>query len=343
MKDIARLASVSVATVSATISGKDYVSPELQERVKAAIAQLKYRPNVVASNLKKGRTSLIGLIVPDITNPFYTDLIAEFQNCARKDGLSVILGISDQDPSREIELIEFLAGQHAEALVVGSCGYNGESIGALHNVAAHLSLVLIDSFPEGVHADRIESDNFLAGQLATRQILSFGHRRIAVVTGPNGARSSDERLRGYHAAMREAGLRPSPTLQLDGGFRTEQAYETTKSLLQSRIRPTAIFVCNNLMLIGVMRAISECGLRVPEDISIVNVDDFPWASAFRPAMTTVRQPTTEIARTAYQTARSRMQGLSGEAVHRIFSPELVQRSSCAEPAAVSSPRKSQSS
>jgi LacI family transcriptional regulator len=333
MKDVAKLAGVSVATVSATISGRDYVSPELQERVRAAITKLNYRPNVVASNLKKGRTSLIGLIVPDITNPFYTDLIAEFQSCARADKLSVILGISDQDPTREIELIEYVAGQHAEALVVGSCGYEGESIGALRNAAAHLNLVLLDCIPEGIQADKIESDNFLAGRLATNHILSFGHRRVAVITGPSGARSSDERLRGYHEAMRDAGIAASSALQLDGGFRIEQAYEATLSLLGSRSRPTAIFVCNNLMLIGVMRAIADRGLRVPEDISIVNVDDFPWASAFRPAMTTVRQQTTEIARAAYQTAKSRMEGRSGERIHSVFKPELVERASCAKPAA----------
>lgn len=123
MKDIARLANVSVATVSATISGKKYVSPELKERVQQAVDKIKYRPNLMASQLKLGRTSLIGLIIPDISNPFYTDIVASVQASARAENFSVTLGISDQEPEREKEMIEFVAAQNAEALIMCSCGY----------------------------------------------------------------------------------------------------------------------------------------------------------------------------------------------------------------------------
>ena len=331
MKDVAKLAGVSVATVSTTLSGRDYVSPELQARVREAIATLNYRPNVVASNLKKGTTALIGLIVPDITNPFYAELIADFQRFARADRLSVILGISDQDPAREIELIDHLSGQHAQALVIGTCGYRGESLDALRHAAGHLNLVLVDAIPDGINTDTVELDNFVAGELATQHILSFGHRDIAVITGPAGARSSDERLRGHRAALQAAGVQSDPARQLNGGFRIDEAYDAARALLASPRLPTAIFVCNNLMLIGVMRAISESGLRVPEDISVVNVDDFPWASAFQPAMTTVRQPTADMARAAYQFAKARMDGSGGGPKHGMFRPVLVERASCAKP------------
>lgn len=334
MKDVAKLAGVSIATVSATISGRLYVSPELQERVRDAIAKLNYRHNVVASALKRGRTSLIGLIVPDITNPFYTQFIADFQNFARADGLSVILGISGQDPAREIELIEYMAGQHAEALVIGTCAYGGQSAEALRAVSGQMNLVLVDSIPPDVVGDRVEADNFLAGKIAAEHIISFGHKRIAVVTGPVGAKSSDERVKGYQNALESAGIPVLENMRRDGGFRTEQAYEVARDLLDQKVQPTAIFVCNNLMLIGVMRAISERHLHVPEDISLVNVDDFPWASAFRPALTTVQQPVTEMALAAYESARDRMKGFTGGSVDKLLKPTLMERASCMAPKGV---------
>lgn len=329
MKDVARLANVSVATVSATISGKKYVSPLLKERVQQTIAKLQYRPSVVASQLKLGRTSLIGLIIPDISNPFYTDIVAHVQTSARVENLTVMLGISDQEPERENELIEFMSSQHAEALIICSCGYGGETSEALENASRLLNLVLVDAIPNGVNADTITLDNFAAGELATQHVLSFGHRDIAIITGPPSATSGEERLRGYTHAMREVGVEPAQQLQRNGAFRIDQGYEAAIALLEDDKKPTAIFVCNNLMLIGVMRAISDKGLTVPGDISIVSIDDFPWASAFSPAITTVRQPTAEMGKAAFELAKERMDKSEKPAVHKVFKPTLITRASCA--------------
>lgn len=329
MKDVARLANVSVATVSATISGKKYVSPALKERVQQTISELKYRPSVVASQLKLGRTSLIGLIIPDISNPFYTDIVANVQACARAENLTVMLGISDQEPEREQEIIEFLSAQHAEALIICSCGYGGESANALENASRLMNLVLVDAIPAGVNADTVTLDNFAAGRLATEHALSYGHQDIAIITGPPSATSSEERLKGYIFAMREAGLAPNPRLQHDGAFRIEEGYEAAMTLLNDSARPSAIFVCNNLMLIGVMRAISDKGLTVPNDISIVSIDDFPWASAFSPAITTVRQPTSDMGTAAFELVKKRLDNSDMLPVHKVFEPELITRASCA--------------
>lgn len=329
MKDVARLANVSVATVSATISGKKYVSPELKERVQQTISQLRYRPSVVASRLKLGRTSLIGLIIPDVSNPFYTDIVASVQTSARAENLTVILGISDQEPERERELIEFMAAQHAESLIICSCGYAGESAEALSTASGLMNLVLVDAIPTGVDADTVTLDNIAAGKLATQHVLSFGHRDIAIITGPPSATSSEERLLGYTEAMQEAGIEPALHLQRDGAFRIEQGYEAARALLEDGSKPTAIFVCNNLMLIGVMRAISDKGLTVPGDISIVSIDDFPWASAFSPAITTVRQPTADMGKAAFDLVKERMDNSGEPAAHKVFEPMLVTRASCA--------------
>ncbi|MEP0522139.1 MAG: LacI family DNA-binding transcriptional regulator [Hyphomicrobiales bacterium] len=328
MKDVARLANVSVATVSAVISGKKYVSPELKERVQQTISELKYRPSVVASQLKLGRTSLIGLIIPDISNPFYTDIVANVQASAREENLTVILGISDQDPQREKEMIEFMSSQHAEVLIICSCGYGGETAEVLNNASHTMNLVLVDAIPDRVNADTITLDNFTAGRLATEHAISFGHRDIAIVTGPPSATSSEDRLNGYTHAMEAAGLRPNPRHQHNGAFRIGEGYEAATTLLEEVAKPSAIFVCNNLMLIGVMRAISDKELDVPGDISIVSIDDFPWASAFSPAITTVRQPTAEMGRAAFELAKDRLGKNDVPTVHKVFAPELITRGSC---------------
>lgn len=331
MNDVARLAKVSVATVSATISGKKYVSPELKERVQQAIAEIGYRPNVVASQLKLGRTHLIGLVIPDISNPFYTDIVANVQTFARAENLSVTLGISDQEPKREKEMIEFMSAQHAEALIICSCGYGGETIQALENASRYMGLVLVDSIPGGVRADTVSLDNFAAGHMATDHILSFGHRDIGIVTGPPSAKSSADRLRGYTAAMQQAGVSPNAAFQVDGGFDMDKGYDAAMALLADGPRPSALFVCNNLMLIGVMRALSEIGLKVPQDISVVSIDDFPWASAFSPAITTVRQPTADMGKAAFELAKKRMGPNDDPAVDQVFEPKLITRASCAAP------------
>lgn len=329
MKDVARLAGVSVATVSAAMSGTAYVSPPLRDRVNEAVISLGYRRNAVASNLKRGRTSLIGLIVPDITNPFYTEFVANVQSHARAEGLTVTLGVSDHDPACEADFMQLMASLKAEAVVVCSVGYDARWTELIHR-GPDLNIVLVDSIPSGVDTDWVEINNFRTGELATDHILSFGHRRVAVVAGPPLSRTSSERVRGFMAAVARAGLRPEDCPVVHGAFQIEPAYCAVTELLREGTRPTAIFVCNNHMLIGVMRALSDLNIRVPHDISVVSVDDFPWAPAFRPALTTVRQPIAAMAKAAFDLARARIDGFVGPPRGSIFEPELMVRDSCGD-------------
>ena len=324
MKDVARAAGVSLATVSSTLSGASYVSPALQERVKGAIATLGYERNSMASGLKSGRTSLIGLIVSDVTNPFFTELVDHVQNEARAGGYSVLLGISEHSVERERELLRLMRSHQARGTILcpvgGIADYQSDRL-----QLGSMQLVAVDNVTPELPFDTVAMDNEAAAAVATRHIISLGHRDIAVMAGPRHQFVSQKRLAGCVGELRAAGLDLDPSLLCHGEFRLEEALRACRVLVQRSDLPTAIFVCNNLMLIGVMRAIAEAGMSVPRDISVVSIDDFPWASAFHPALTVVRQPIAAMASAALNHLLGRIEGDRSPHCHEIFQPEFVRR------------------
>ncbi len=330
MKDVARLASVSIATVSATLSGASFVSPALKERVLAAIDELGYAPNAIASGLKSGKSSLIGLVVPDITNPFFTELVHAVQRKAAAAGFTVLLGVSDDHAGAEADLIRLMRSHQASGTII-SPGSSEEDCGKLVEIAGKMPLVMLDNAPPSARADTVVIDNRKAAQLATDHILSFGHRRVATVSGPSHRFVSRERLYGFEASLENHGIEPLPDYVRRGDFHVAEACKAGLELINLPDRPTAIFVANNQMLIGVMQAVAQAGLSVPRDISIAAIDDFPWAPAFSPALTTVRQPIDAMADAALFCLMSRLNGNSEPAQRILLQPELVVRRSCGPP------------
>ncbi len=333
MKDVARVAKVSVATVSSALSGASYVSPELKDRVGAAVRELGYAPNSIASGLKRGTTRVIGLIVPDITNPFFTELIQSVQRGARQAGYSVLLCDSEWDVERELSLIRMMRAHLAAGTILCPTGTDG-CYDTILDAIGPMALVTVDSgLPPTVGFDAVQLDNGLAGRLATRHIIAAGHRRIGMMTGPSHLLTARGRLDGFLAAMRDAGIAPDPELIRDGGFCEDGAFRACQDLLAMVSQPTAIFVANNQMLIGVMRAVAAAGLSCPRDISVAAIDDFPWAVAFTPSLTTVRQPVTRMAAAALDMLLARLAGRATEPRRLVVDPELVVRNSCAPPPA----------
>lgn len=331
MKDVAKAAGVSIATVSATLSGASYVSPELQARVNVAIAALGYERNSMASNLKRGRSSLVGLIVSDVTNPFFTELVDHVQRHAEQAGYSVLLGISDHRVARERDLLRLMRQHQAAGTIMCPAG-NSADYAADGLSLGSMKLVAVDNAAADLAFDTVTMDNRKAAELATRHILSFGHRTVATVAGFATQTVSQQRLDGFLATMAQAGLPVAPDHICRGNFRIEEAYEACRSLLARRPRPSAIFVANNLMLIGTMQALAEAGLRVPQDISVASIDDFPWAAAFHPGLTVVRQPIAAMASAALSCLSQRLKGDVAAPRHDVFAPELIVRQSCAPPA-----------
>ena len=328
MKDVAKAAGVSIATVSLTLSGAAFVSAELRARVNAAIEQLGYERNSMASGLKRGTSFLIGLIVSDVTNPFFTELVDCVENNAREQGYSVLLGISGHDVDREAELLRLMRSHQAAGTILCPAGNVGDYRKEQMQLG-RMKLVAIDNVSPEFSVDTVTLDNRRAAEMAVLHLISFGHRRIGMVMGFPHQHVADQRLVGFRDALRAKGIELDERFIGQGNFRIEDAYQACQQLLALPERPTALFVANNLMLIGVMQALSEAGVSVPGDMSVASIDDFPWASAFQPALTVVRQPIADMASAALNRLVRRLDGDNGEPEHQVFAPELVVRKSCA--------------
>ncbi len=329
MKDVARDAGVSIYTVSATLSGSARVSAELRARVNASVARLGYERNAMARDLKQGTSSLIGLIVSDVTNPFFTELVECIQTEAHRAGFSVLLGISDHDPEREAELLTLMRSHQAAGTILCPAG-SARDYDDGRLTRGRMKIVAVDNASPGLGIDGFALDNRMAADLAVSHLLDLGHRRIGIVAGMRHQHVSRERLAGYRRALRRRNVMPDPALVVHGDFRLEEGRACAERLLALPERPTAIFVANNLMLIGVMRAFAEAGIRVPDDMSVCGIDDFPWAPAFQPALTVVRQPIAAMAPAAFARLAERLasdEDLAAE--QHVFAPELVVRQSCA--------------
>ncbi|NUY04246.1 LacI family DNA-binding transcriptional regulator [Paraburkholderia youngii] len=332
MKDVARLAEVSLATVSAVLSGSTYVSPDLTERVRVAVKALGYAPNTVASSLKKGSTKLLGLVVPDITNPFFTEFVHSIQKRAHVHGYSVLLFDSDRDLEQEHAYLRMLRAHLAVGTILCASAPE-EAYDKIRSEIGIMPVVAVDHVVCPNEWDSVALDNVAAARLAVQHILEFGHRRVAIISGPQNLLPGRDRLRGFAQAIAAANLPVNPDYVRQGAFGEHDAYTAALELMDLAEPPSAIFVANNQMLIGTMRALAERRFACPADVSVTAIDDFPWANAFSPALTTVRQPVDAMAEAALNMLLERIRGDERSPRHMVFPPELVVRQSCSSPAA----------
>ena len=302
MREVAKLAEVSVATVSAVINGKKRVSPELRERVQAAIRSLDYHPDQIARSLKVRRTYTIGVIVPNMASMFFVEVFRGIEDVARKNGYSAILCVSDDDAIQERHQLAVLLSRRVEGILLASADSKAASYWPRYR---DFCLVLIDRLPPGFEASAVVIDNVKAAYEATQHLIKIGHKRIAIITGPADRSTAFERTEGFRRAMQEAG---HPILQdyfLNGEFRLEGGYRCGMELLKLAAPPTAIFSSNYDMTLGLMRAVIELKVQCPSQVSILSFDDFvmgddkfSWAAIFRPPLTAVAQPSYEIGKIA---------------------------------------------
>ena len=338
IQDVARLAGVSPSTVSNLLNGRnERMRPETLERVQRAIAQLGYSPNRAARHLKTGRVQMIGIIVPSVANPFYGAFASHVERAALKAGYQILLGNSERDPEREQRYAEELWSYGIRGLIFGS------SLLALTHLAAFvehgLSIVAFDRQAQPVDdlpIDSVTVDNVLAGRLATEHLLNLGHRRIGFVTGPVRTVNRQGRLEGYRKTLAEFGVAPDPDLiwekALDKGFGDTEGVELGRSgaqeLLSKPNRPTALIAINDMYAFGAYAGARDLGLRVPNDISIVGIDDGVLAQVVDPPLTTVRQPLCEMTQAAVDIVISRIEGKDDRPPHHlVMKPELIVRQS----------------
>ncbi len=325
IREVAESAGVSYATVSHVINNTRLVSPETRERVVAAMDALHYRPNALARSLRQGKTNTIGLVLPDSANPFFAEISRSIEDAAFKKGYSVFLCNTELDTQRELFYVDVLSKKQVDGIIFVAAGDQADSVDFL--LRRSMPLVMVDRNVPTVEADAVLTDNQLGGFLATQHLLELGHTRIACIAGPSSITPSAERIIGYRQALEQAGISYDENLIVRGDYHAQSGMDITHSLLTMTPRPTAIFALNDLMAIGALRAATEAGYLIPDDIAIVGYDDLEIARFTNPPLTTIAQPKKEIGRQAVHLLVDRMSEKSRPPSRLVLPPELIVRRS----------------
>ena len=328
IKDVARAAGVSTATVSAVVNDTAYVSPELRGRVLAAVRDLRYAPSLVARNLRSGRSQLIALAVADLANPFYARIVTAAEAAVAAWGYSLVLFNSDEKPDIEKRILSRIRTLGCDGSVVVPVG--PESHYQRRDFEGGMPVVLLGRSIGDAGVDTVTIDNLSAGKQATNYLLDLGHRHIGSITGPMQLTTGSGRLQGMLEAMAARGLAPKTGHVRSGEFREDTAYSVARDLLGQPYRPTALYVANGVMAIGVMRAVADLGLRCPEDISIASTDTVAGAGGLKPRLTRTEHPVTDMTNEALRMLVDRIEGkVALPARNVVFQPALVVGESCA--------------
>jgi LacI family transcriptional regulator len=306
IKDLAKYVGVSTATVSHVINNTRFVSEELRQKVLKAIEELNYHPNGIARSLVKRRTHSIGIIITDIINPFYTAIVRGVEDVAHQRGYNVILCNSDEDPGKETIYIQVLLEKRIDGLIISTAFRDG--VHPLLPKLKTIPLVSIVRKTEGLVGDTVAGDNVGGSYKAVQHLIESGHRRIGMISGPAGFSSGFERLEGYRKALDEYGIPVDPNLVKYGDFKRESGFQLTREMLQGRDPPSAIFVANNQMALGALRALNELKIRIPEDLSLICFDNIEWYSFLNPPITTVEHSPYVMGSTAGEMLLQRIAG-----------------------------------
>ena len=327
IRDVAAAAGVSAGTVSRVLNGKDSVDRELCRRVLAAVAELGYRPNGAARSLRTRAAMVLGIVISDITNSFFTAVVRGAEDQAQQAGYSVVLANADEDLDKEGRYLEIAAAEQMAGVILSPASSKRTTIDVLRDRG--IPVVTIDRRLALAEVDSVTVNNHQAARDATVHLLGQGCSRIGMIAGPAQTTTGASRLAGYRAALRSAGRAQDPSLVAFGDFRIDGGYAAARSLLRLRQPPDGLLISNDLMSIGALRAIGEAGLAIPADIAVVGFDNASWATALRPPLTVVTQPTYEIGQTAVDLLLRRVRGEKFPPRRVVLAAELVVRASSA--------------
>ena len=310
MVDVARLADVSVGTVSAVLNLSTTVKPRLRKRVEEAMRALDYHPNQIARSLKMQCTHTIGMVVPDIANPFFTSVIRGVEMVGQQHGYSLILCDTNEDPQQERRQLSTLFSRRVDGVLISSSNYDAAKDRLTRR---RFPIVFFDRIPRGYRGDAVLTDNLSAAYRAVRYLIQLGHCRIAIISGAPDSSIVADRVDGYRKAMQEAGLPiPAPYIQ-QGDFKLGSGHRCGLELMRLPNPPTAIFSCNNLMTLGLMGALVDLKIACPRQVSVLGFDDFDWAASFNPRLTTMAQQMFEMGKSATEMLVLRMESPTSEA------------------------------
>jgi DNA-binding LacI/PurR family transcriptional regulator len=339
IQDVAAMAGTSISTVSNLLNGRpDRMRPETVQRIEEAIEQLGYRPSWAARQLKTGFSPVIGLLVPSVANPFHGGMARAVEVAAQARGFHMVLGNSLRDPSRERQYAEDFFNFGIRGVIAGSSPFDLNHFADL--MGRGFSVVAFDVVATGktkeLAIDTVSMDNRRAGYIATRHLLDLGHRRIGYISGATPTMSRRQRLQGYRQALAEGGIESDPELVAAGGgvsgyddtHAAEHGRAAAHSVLALAEPPTALVCLNDMHAIGASAAVRDRGETVPDDVSVVGIDDITLAGLLHPPLTTVRQPIEELSEAAVDLLIKRVSGHeAGPPRHIVMDPALVVRSS----------------
>ena len=325
IKDVAREAGVSVATVSRVWNESDLVGAETRERVAAVAARLGYSPNGAARSLRTKGTHTIGVLLPDLYGEFFSEVTRGIDQSAGRRGFHLLVSSSHSDRDEANAALRSMRGR-VDGLIIMSPDPEAQiAIGA---IPASFPVVLLNC-PVGVTRESLTIANYDGARAMVRHLAASGHRRIAMIAGPERNHDADERLRGYRDGLREAGVEPNPELEVRGDFREGSGYDGATELLRRPSQPTAIFAANDCMAIGAMSAIGDHGLDVPGDVAVAGFDDIPMARFMSPALSSVHVDIAALGDRATQRLIDAVaNGPRSEPVHEVLPTQLVVRRSC---------------
>lgn len=325
MNDVARLAGVSNATVSRVMSDKPHVRPEVRERVWRAVQELGYRPNRVARSLRAQTSRIIGLIISDIQNPFFTSVVRAIEDVAHRQGFSIILCNSDEDPGKEQLYLDLMHDENVAGIIL--CPTREDNANLQKYPLDGIPLVTLDRRLVNIDTDGILLDNIESTRAMVRHLIQNGYRRIGAVIGTSDFTTGRERREGYVMALAAHGIPFEPELLIQVSPKEAEGYRATEKLLRLAEPPTAVFAGNNLLTLGALKAIRAHNLRIPQDIALAGFDEMPWSSLVEPGITVVEQPTYELGRTAAEVLLRRLETPSRPTREVVLKGKLILRES----------------
>ncbi|WP_428508160.1 LacI family DNA-binding transcriptional regulator [Roseateles sp.] len=337
IKDVAALAGVSFTTVSHVLNETRPVSADARRRVLAAVEEIGYLPSAVARSLRKSETKIVGVLVPNVQNPFFAELVCGVEECCRLAGYSVFLCNSDNDPKRQQQYMRTLLEKRVDGLLLSSAG-DDEALARIFKLASVPS-VTVDRLVPGARADRVSVHNQQGAYKAVRHLIELGHRRIACISGPAEFEVARERIEGWRRALHEAGITPDERWVIESDFSSPGGYDAARRLLMAQAQPalgadapfTGIFASNDMMAVGALRAAAELGLRVPQQLSVVGFDDIELSRYVFPALTTVGCSIKELGHEAGRVLIERIENPGAALKDVLLTPRLVVRESTAAP------------
>ncbi|TCC06413.1 LacI family transcriptional regulator [Kribbella soli] len=325
MKDVARLAGVSVKTVSRVVNGEPGASAAVRERILQAAERLDYRHNLGASTLRRkdSRSGIVGALLQDVGNSFSAGLLRALEDALREGGLSVLAASLDEEPDRERDIVSDLVARRADGLVLMPASERHEYLLSEHR--AGLPLVFVDRRPHGLDCDSVTIDNRMGAKLATAHLIAGGHRRIAMLSDLHQIETAKERIAGYRAALEEAQIGFDPLLLVHGVRSEEEATRVVADFLDSTDPPTALVAGRNIITVGAVRALRSAGMV--RKVALVGFDDFPLADLIEPGLTVIRQDVRRIGAEVGRILLGRLAGDNGPPQHLVLKPSLIRRGS----------------